>query len=225
MIRNKNSATLRLVSKDKVMTRMYEVYMLNRLVLFTEKWTGSKSSFVIHEPDDKVLKDLASMIRKHPYLKQLELTSNNVESLWMRYCLMYREILAAGCLVENRRGDLLWIERNGKWDLPKGKVEKSESIEQAAIREVQEETGIGSLSIVSDLGKTYHTYDENGTPFLKTTFWFHARHDGERTKGEPQSEEGITSVQWHAQPTDSSILKKAYPSLIHLSQKLSESLQ
>ena len=200
--------------------RMYEVYMLNRPVLFIEKWTGSGSSCVIHEPDDKILKELVTMLRQNPEIKQVELTSHDIESLWVRYCLMYREILAAGCIVENRKGDLLWIERNGKWDLPKGKVEKNESIEQAAIREVEEETGINSLSIESELGKTYHTYDENGTPILKTTFWFHARHDGDRTPGNPQEEEGITAVQWHPQPTDSSILDKAYPSLIHLSQKL-----
>lgn len=200
--------------------RMYEVYMLNRPVLFIEKWTGSSSSCVINEPDDETLRKLVTMLRQNPKVKQVELTSSDVESLWVRYCLMYREILAAGCIVENRQGDLLWIERNGKWDLPKGKVEKNESIEQAAMREVEEETGIDSLSIESELGKTYHTYDENGTPILKTTFWFHARHDGNQTKGNPQAEEGITAVKWHAQPIDKSILEKAYPSLIHLSQKI-----
>lgn len=220
MIRNKNSATLRLLSTDKVMTRMYEVYMLNRPVLFIEKWTGSDSSFVIHEPDNKGLKDLAQMLRMHPHIVQIELISDDLEALWMRYCLMYREVLAAGCVVENNTNDILWIERNGKWDLPKGKVEKFESIEEAAIREVQEETGITGLSIASDLGKTYHTYDENGTPVLKTTFWFHARHDGGKTTGTPQSEEGITSVQWHQQPTENRILERAYPSLINLVQKL-----
>mgnify|MGYP006074573543 FL=1 len=201
---------------------MYEVYMLNRPVLFIEKWTGSDSSIVMNEPDDKGLKGLAPMLRMHPHIEQIELISSNVESLWMRYCMMYREVLAAGCIVENNCGDLLWIERNGKWDLPKGKVEKAESIEQAAVREVQEETGIDAISIASDLGKTYHTYDENGTPVLKTTFWFHARHDRGKTKGLPQSEEGITKVEWHEQPTKRAIVDKASPSLINLVQKLIE---
>ncbi len=204
---------------------MYEVYMLNRPVLFIEKWTGSDSSFVLNEPDNKSLKDLPAMLRKHPHIERIELTASDVESLWMRYCMMYREVLAAGCVVENKCGDLLWIERNGKWDLPKGKVEQFESIEQAALREVTEETGIGKLTIVSELGKTYHTYDENGSPILKTTFWFHARHDGDQSRGAPQAEEGITSVKWHAQPTDVSILQKAYPSLIQLVQSLDLSNQ
>jgi 8-oxo-dGTP pyrophosphatase MutT (NUDIX family) len=134
--------------------------------------------------------------------------------------MLYIEVLAAGCVVENQRGELLWMERNGKWDLPKGKVEPGESLEEAAMREVEEETGISQLSIASDLGATYHTYDDAGTPVLKTTFWFHAKHSGDRTKGQPQKEEGITAVSWHAQPISSQVLSRAYPSLVGLLDKL-----
>ena len=37
-------------------------------------------------------------------------------------------IKAAGGLVENAKGEFLFIFRNKKWDLPKGKVEKNEKI-------------------------------------------------------------------------------------------------
>ena len=49
-------------------------------------------------------------------------------------------------------------ERLGVWDLPKGKVEKSEDIEQAAVREVQEECGLVDVRLVAPLTSTWHTY-------------------------------------------------------------------
>lgn len=203
--------------------RMYEVYMLSRPVLFIEKWTDAGVAFVVNEPNDQSLKDLPTLLRAHRGIEKIVLTTHNLESLWIRFCLLYSEVLAAGCVVENQRGEVLWIERNGKWDLPKGKVEPGESLEEAAKREVEEETGIGQLSIASDLGATYHTYEDAGTPVLKTTFWFHAKHSGDRTKGQPQKEEGITAVSWHAQPIPSQVLSRAYPSLIGLLDKISVS--
>ena len=97
---------------------------------------------------------------------------------------------AGGGLVYNRNGEVLFIFRNGKWDLPKGGIEKGEEIEDTAIREVEEETGVSGLKITQKLQKTYHIFKRNGNYKLKITHWFEMRtnYDGELTG---QLEEGI----------------------------------
>ena len=74
---------------------------------------------------------------------------------------------AGGGLVYNKKGEVLFIFRNGKWDLPKGGTEKFEEMEQTAMREVEEETGVGKLKITKKLQKTYHIFKRNGIYRLK----------------------------------------------------------
>ncbi|WP_313806903.1 NUDIX hydrolase [Flavobacterium sp.] len=102
---------------------------------------------------------------------------------------------AGGGLVYNKQGQVLFIFRNGKWDLPKGGIEKGESIEETAIREVEEETGVSGLKITNKLPKTYHVFKRNGQYKLKITHWFEMKTD---FKGIPQGqiEEGIEKVAW-----------------------------
>ena len=195
---------------------MYEVYILNRPVFFTENPQAKQNDLVIKEPNKKQLQELPQLLRQHTNIKGVTLASSDVAALWMNFCILYQEVLAAGCVVEHRDGAFLWIERNTRWDLPKGKVEKGESIEEAAAREVTEETGIDRLSLAGHLRTTYHTYEESGIPILKTTFWFHAHHDGKDTKGAPQSEEGITDVQWKFRPFGPELLENTYPSILDL---------
>ena len=102
---------------------------------------------------------------------------------------------AGGGLVYNKKGEVLFIFRNGKWDLPKGGTEKGEEIEATAIREVEEETGVNQLKINKKLQKTYHVFKRNGKYKLKITHWFEMQTDFE---GTPigQLEEGIEKVAW-----------------------------
>ena len=102
---------------------------------------------------------------------------------------------AGGGLVYNKKGEVLFILRNGKWDLPKGGTEKEEEIEDTATREVEEETGVGNLKITKKLQKTYHIFKRNGKYRLKITSWFEMTTDFE---GIPigQAEEGIEKVAW-----------------------------
>ena len=102
---------------------------------------------------------------------------------------------AGGGLVYNKKGEVLFIFRDGKWDLPKGGTEKGEEIDQTAIREVEEETGVNQLEIVKKLQKTYHVFKRNGVFKLKITHWFEmtSNYDG-IPKG--QIEEGIEKAVW-----------------------------
>jgi len=201
---------------------MYEVYIMNRPVIFQEKANVSERSLVIREPSNRTVKELPQLIRQHTEIESFVLLSDNPEQLWMQFCYAYKEVLAAGCVVQNEHNAFLWIERNGKWDLPKGKVEPGEGIEEAAVREVEEETGIGALTLQADLGKTYHTYEEGGIPILKTTFWFKAHHEGGATAGTPQTVEGITGVHWKPLPFDVEILNQTYPSIRALVERAAE---
>lgn len=102
---------------------------------------------------------------------------------------------AGGGLVYNKNGEVLFIFRNGKWDLPKGGKEKREKMKLTAMREVEEETGVNKLTITKKLQKTYHIFKRNGIYKLKITNWYEMQSSYE---GIPvgQAEEGIEKVAW-----------------------------
>lgn len=107
----------------------------------------------------------------------------------------FTPIEAAGGIVQNESHDVLFIERLGKWDLPKGKIDPGETPEQAAVREIEEETGVGGLTLRKKVGETYHAYQAFGKHFLKTTHWYFATCAGVPTLT-PQTEEHITDIAW-----------------------------
>src|ERR1700712_23652 len=81
-------------------------------------------------------------------------------------------IYAAGGLVINEKNEILFMFRRKVWDLPKGKVDPGESNEEAAIREVAEETGLRQIVLHEPLINTHHTYEEKGKMIRKQTHWF-----------------------------------------------------
>ncbi|MBK8363027.1 MAG: NUDIX domain-containing protein [Bacteroidetes bacterium] len=124
--------------------------------------------------------------------------SESPDESWKRFISKYILIEAAGGLVKNKEGKFLFIFRNGKWDLPKGKAEYDETPEMTALREVEEECGLKNLKIEKVLTKTFHTYKEKGKLILKKTHWYLMTID-EYQKLIPQTEEGITEVKWVAE--------------------------
>ena len=116
-------------------------------------------------------------------------------------------VIAGGGKVYNDKGKVLFIYRNGKWDLPKGKIEKKESIEEGAMREVEEETGVKGLKIMKPLDKTYHIFKRNGRYRIKITYWFkmYTEYDGKLV---PETSEGITKVKWLSKKKIKKALKK-----------------
>jgi len=134
---------------------------------------------------------------------------------WESFCANYMLIEAAGGLVYNDKNQLLMIFRNGKWDLPKGKMEVGENTEQCAIREVEEECGVSGLIITQQLQKTYHTYEINGQKILKCTYWFEMNSS---FKGNlvPQIKEGITAVVWVDKQDIAEKLENSFGNIIEL---------
>jgi len=131
------------------------------------------------------------------------------------FCTDYFLIKAAGGVVYNKENQLLMIYRNKKWDLPKGKLEQNEDIKECATREVQEECGISGLSIINALQDTYHTYEMNGKSILKQTYWFkmHTTYSNELI---PQTEEGITKVEWVNEDEITAKLENSYGNIKEL---------
>jgi 8-oxo-dGTP pyrophosphatase MutT (NUDIX family) len=119
---------------------------------------------------------------------------------------------AGGGLVYNKKGEVLFIFRNGKWDLPKGGCDKGEEIEDCSIREVEEETGVNDLKITKKLQKTYHVFKRNGVYRLKTTHWFEMTTTFEGMPV-PEVNEGIEKVAWLNQEQIKEALTNSYENI------------
>lgn len=128
--------------------------------------------------------------------KELNIYHENLDLLWEDFCSNFKIIEAAGGIVKNQKEEILFIRRLGKWDLPKGKIEKGESIEETAVRELEEETGISDLVLGAYINNTFHIYTErNGESVLKVTHWFAMDKVGNDV-AKPQIEEGISEIKW-----------------------------
>ncbi|WP_316815535.1 NUDIX hydrolase [Pedobacter nyackensis] len=122
-------------------------------------------------------------------------------------------IKAAGGLVSSSKGNYLFIFRNKKWDLPKGKVEKGERMKEAAVREVEEECGVKISTNDEKLCKTYHVYTLGAKIVLKKTNWYRMTVKGE-PKLVPQKEEGITKASWLSKTELEPVVANTYPSIM-----------
>ena len=119
-------------------------------------------------------------------------------------------IRAAGGLVSNEENKYLFIFRKGKWDLPKGKLDKGETFRTAAVREVEEECGITIDSCGEKICKTYHIYEVYGVPVIKKTVWYWMRADNQPDLS-PQLEENITDAKWLAAGDFMLVRENTYP--------------
>ena len=118
-------------------------------------------------------------------------------------------IVAAGGIVKNKENQILFIFRKGKWDLPKGKIEKNEKIDEGALREVIEETGIKKVKIDGFFDTTYHIIKTQKQYFLKETHWYKMK-SNYTGKLKPQKSEGIRSVRWKKIKEVKEIKKKTF---------------
>ena len=130
---------------------------------------------------------------------------------------MPKQILAAGGLVTNPQGEILWIFRRGFWDLPKGKLDEGETIQSCAIREVQEETGIQNIQLHELLNFTNHLYFDTylNEEVVKRTYWFHMT-IASAQDGTPQSSEDIEKIEWHSLATAKKCLEQTYPTILEV---------
>ena len=136
------------------------------------------------------------------------------EQEWQRFAQDYTLIHAAGGIVANEDDEVLMIFRYGCWDFPKGKVEAGEAWPTAALREVEEETGLHDITLAEPLPNTYHTYTLHGAPILKITHWY-AMHAPVQPLT-PQTEEDISQAVWVPRTEVAERLRESYLSLKEL---------
>ena len=137
----------------------------------------------------------------------------NVEELRKAFWKKFMLVKAAGGLVLNEDGEILFIFRRGKWDLPKGKLDEGETLETCAVREVQEETGLKNVQMKKHLVTTYHTYDESGHHILKETWWY-LLSASKKEALVPQTIEQITQIEWADPRNLEKYVSNTFPSII-----------
>ena len=131
---------------------------------------------------------------------------------------MAERIVAAGGIVENEMGEILLQLRKGKWDLPKGKLDEGETIEQCAVREVEEECGLQYIDLGELVGVTHHHYTEKGRDIDKETYWYAMKVYGDQQLV-PQVEEDILELKWVKENELSPYLQNTYDNIIEIIEK------
>jgi 8-oxo-dGTP pyrophosphatase MutT (NUDIX family) len=131
----------------------------------------------------------------------------------------FRKKFAAGGLVQNEEGEYLFIEHHGFWSLPKGHVERGEEIEETAVREVCEETGLTQVRVISKMQETHHTFCTKDKWKWKITCWYKMETDG-KPDLEPQLEEDVTACEWISRDVWMSNPRKTYPMVRELLTRL-----
>ncbi len=148
-----------------------------------------KSKFLFHYID---------MLEKTDRFESVTLYSENAHQLWADFNSQFEIVEAAGGLVFND-DELLWIFRRGSWDLPKGKIDEGETTDEAAVREVKEETGLENLTLERFFHTTYHTYrGKSNERILKPTHWYIMR--TEQRELQPEHKEDIEFAEWMTIP-------------------------
>lgn len=177
---------------------------------------------LIHNATPENVDELLHLMtqKKFKNLDSITFASDKIKSLKKFIKSTFKVIEAAGGVVQKDDKYLL-IFRKGKWDLPKGKKEKSEKNKQAAVREVEEETGV-KVSIEFKIGHTWHTYIQNRKYVLKKTHWYLMKSEDDSGMA-PQAEEDIQEVMWKNLTELRSALYNSYRSIrsvIHQYHKL-----
>lgn len=180
---------------------------------------------ILHHPDavfvdeisPRAMKSMLHEIKKEEFHAGV-IWNSDLEKLKETFFKNFKVIEAAGGIVQNDKKEILFIHRLGKWDLPKGKIEKSEKEEDCALREVTEETGVTDLHLKKKVGETYHVYDEFGKHFLKISHWYHMTCSSIQEL-KPQAEEHITEIKWVKTLDIKQPMQNTYPSIKNILSK------
>ncbi|MFH0757389.1 MAG: NUDIX domain-containing protein [Bacteroidota bacterium] len=195
---------------------MYKVFFKDRVIYLGDNFPESfhqKKGLFYKYCNQAELKELVYAFCEMNGISKLRIFHPDMEELTEAFKGCFTCIDAGGGVVLNARGEFLAIKRNGFWDLPKGKLERGEDFETAAVREVVEETGLEGTESLHLLVSTFHIYKLSGELVLKETRWFEMRYKGTE-EASLQGEEGITSSRW-VKPGKAGFMKKnTYKSIL-----------
>ena len=170
---------------------MYKVFVNQDLIILTSKIPfGNKIN--IYDLKKTSIEEILKLVKKN---HKIYLFHKNHDKLISAFKKKIKVVKAGGGLVKNNKDELLFIYRRNKWDLPKGKMDKGETIDQTALREVKEETGIVNLEIIDFNQITFHIFKKAKEYRLKETHWYNMRSDFDG-EFKPELSEGISKVKW-----------------------------
>jgi ADP-ribose pyrophosphatase YjhB (NUDIX family) len=188
---------------------MYKVFVNDKPIILTDS-LPKENKYKVYLFKNLIVSEILDKLTSNS-INGILIFCDNLELSKELFFKNFKTISAAGGLVLNPKKELLFIYRNNSWDLPKGCIEKGESIETAAIREVEEECGIFNLKLIKPLTTTYHIYNQNGIT-LKETHWFLMTSDYNKELV-PQIEEGITEVIFKNKKAVNEALKNSYANI------------
>jgi len=189
---------------------MYKVFINDKPIILTNK-VEQESNFKNYKLKTVNIEKAIKKLQEKD-IQSVRLIGKNKDKLLKRFLKLLPNVIAGGGKVYNNKGEVLFIYRNNKWDLPKGKAESKEAINKTAIREVEEETGVKELKITKPLEMTYHIFKRNGKYRIKITYWFEMKtnYDGLLS---PQENEGITKVKWLNPKQITKAMKNSYANI------------
>ncbi len=189
---------------------MYKVFVKDAPLVLTSKLSETVNGNYFLLNSEAIQDAIDSLIKKK--LQEAYIYHPNTEEILKKFTKKIPLEVAAGGVVTNKEGKVLFIFRNNKWDLPKGKLDKGETIEECALREVEEETGVKGLKIENFLKTTYHIFKKNGAYHLKEVHWY-AMKTNFKGKLVGQKSEGIEKAKWKGPKKIQKALENSYTNI------------
>lgn len=201
---------------------MYKIFFKDRIIYLTDNIEENLTedfNRILKYANRSELKQFIKNFEEDLSVKSAFIYSHNLIDLLKNFRACFHSLPAAGGMVWNAElNRFIGIKRLGVYDLPKGKVEKGETFEQAAIREVEEECNIEGVTILNKLTSTFHTYPLKGRTIFKETRWYEMQYSGDRLPT-PQVEENIESLFWVNPNEIEAFTSSTYPSLLDVFKK------
>ncbi|MFI3262330.1 MAG: NUDIX domain-containing protein [Rikenellaceae bacterium] len=198
---------------------MIKVYFENKVIIFNNTSEIKCDNFVTFNCEDTY-----TVPKREEFLALLDgyngalIVSESPKETLKIFSKDYKEVTAAGGVVTNSEDKILMIYRHNRWDLPKGKIEKGEYIEDCAVREVTEECSIEPLTLQDKICSTFHIYFFKEKWIIKESHWYKMHYTGTQIP-QPQVEEDITKAEWVNRCEIEERLKNSYFTIIDIFQE------
>lgn len=187
-----NDTPVRFVKEDEpIDSSVFDCIIKSNYIIDLNELEGE---VLIDDVEAPQVRQLIAQLVEEPFSDmQFVIRPHNYKEAKEDFMSLFRVINAGGGVVSKEEKSLM-IYRLGKWDFPKGKLDKKESFKKAALREVEEETGL-KVSLENKICTTWHTYTFRKKRILKCTKWY-AMDCMDDRKMAPQVDENIDKVEW-----------------------------
>lgn len=189
----------------------YNIFFTDKRLTFASEVT-QKYDLVIDSGADAIAQiSKAKVIDFFEKYNSILFLNDSVEEAFNFFMSQFKLATAAGGVVRTPQGECLMIYRNNRWDLPKGHLEEGETIEECAVREVEEETGIKVSQLGDKITQTLHAHKLYGEWEIKTTHWYSMEAEHQETIA--QEIEGIKCAKWCTESEVRENLDSTYPTI------------